>query len=117
MVRTALFSVLTVAGLALPIATATAAPPVVIYPAVAPVYYPPSPVVIGQTWTVRYRTPGLGHWHLYRTYASPYLADLAARGWTVFETSAKTGAKVEEAFLTLAAGILAQDEDDTEDDD
>ena len=44
------------------------------------------------------------------------LADLAARGWTVLETSAKTGAKVEEAFLTLAAGMLAQDEDDTEDD-
>ena len=41
------------------------------------------------------------------------LAQLASRGWTVLETSAKTGEKVEEAFLTLAAGMLkSQDEDD-----
>src|SRR5215207_1277532 len=39
------------------------------------------------------------------------LAQLAARGWTVLETSAKTGEKVEEAFLMLAAGMLkSQDE-------
>jgi len=45
------------------------------------------------------------------------LAELAGRGWTVLETSAKTGEKVEEAFLTLAAGMLkAQDEGDGEDD-
>jgi small GTP-binding protein len=46
------------------------------------------------------------------------LAELTALGWTVLETSAKTGANVEQAFLTLAAGILkTQDEDDVEDDD
>ena len=31
---------------------------------------------------------------------------LKERGWTVLETSAKTGQKVEEAFLTLAGRIL-----------
>ncbi len=46
------------------------------------------------------------------------LAELAARGWIVLETSAKTGEKVEEAFLTLAAGMLKwQEESDGEDDD
>jgi small GTP-binding protein len=46
------------------------------------------------------------------------LAKLAARGWTVLETSAKTGEKVEEAFLTLAASMLnAQNQDGSEDDD
>ncbi len=34
------------------------------------------------------------------------LEELASRGWTVLETSAKTGEKVEEAFLTLARGML-----------
>jgi hypothetical protein len=44
------------------------------------------------------------------------LAELAARGWTVLETSAKTGEKVEEAFLTLAAAMLkVQGDGDDED--
>lgn len=39
------------------------------------------------------------------------LLDLRARGWTVLETSAKTGENVEDAFLTLASAMLkAQDE-------
>ena len=46
------------------------------------------------------------------------LAELSARGWTVLETSAKTGEKVEEAFLRLTAGMLkAQDQGDGEDND
>ena len=46
------------------------------------------------------------------------LAELSARGWTVLETSAKTGEKVEEAFLTLTAAMLkAQNEGGGEDDD
>jgi small GTP-binding protein len=41
------------------------------------------------------------------------LAEPSARGWTVLETSAKTGENVEEAFLTLTAGMLkAQDQGD-----
>lgn len=44
------------------------------------------------------------------------LAEIAARGWTVMETSAKTGEKVEEAFLTLTAAMLKV-QDDGEDDD
>ncbi len=76
MVRTAFLSALTAAGFILPVATANAALPVVIYPSVAPVYYPPA---IVRTWTVRYRSYGLGHWHFYATYASPYAADAAAR--------------------------------------
>src|SRR5579863_9654556 len=45
------------------------------------------------------------------------LAELRALGWTVLETSAKTGANVEEAFLLLTAGILkAQDESGGDDD-
>jgi len=32
--------------------------------------------------------------------------DLAARGWTILETSAKTGEHVEEAFRTLTSRIL-----------
>ncbi len=35
------------------------------------------------------------------------LAELGNRGWPVFKTSAKTGAGVEEAFLTLARRMLA----------
>jgi hypothetical protein len=45
------------------------------------------------------------------------LADLAARGWTVMETSAKTGERVEEAFFTLTAGMLKARDEDGEDDD
>lgn len=33
--------------------------------------------------------------------------DLAAKGWTILETSAKTGAHVEEAFLSLTSRILS----------
>ena len=36
----------------------------------------------------------------------PALAELAERGWPVFKTSAKSGAGVEEAFLTLARGMM-----------
>ena len=40
-------------------------------------------------------------------------SDLRQRGWTVLETSAKTGANVEEAFAQLATGLLAgKDGDD-----
>lgn len=35
------------------------------------------------------------------------LEELAGRGWPAFKTSAKTGAGVEEAFLTLARKMLA----------
>jgi small GTP-binding protein len=35
------------------------------------------------------------------------LADLRARGWTVLETSAKTGENVKEAFLTLTSRMLS----------
>ena len=46
------------------------------------------------------------------------VAGLAARGWTVLETSAKTGENVEEAFLTLAVSMLrAQHTGGDEDDD
>jgi small GTP-binding protein len=49
--------------------------------------------------------------------ADAALAELAARGWIVLETSAKTGERVEEAFLTLATGMLkTQDQGDGEDD-
>lgn len=44
--------------------------------------------------------------------------ELSGRGWGILETSAKTGERVEEAFLTLASGILkAQDDDASEEDD
>ena len=43
--------------------------------------------------------------------------ELTSRGWGILETSAKTGEKVEEAFLTLSSGILkAQDDDASEED-
>ena len=45
------------------------------------------------------------------------LAELAGRGWTVLETSAKTGERVEEAFLKLAKDMLAASEADSEEDD
>jgi small GTP-binding protein len=43
------------------------------------------------------------------------LQELADAGWTILETSAKSGAHVEEAFLTLTSRMLqpqAEDEDD-----
>jgi small GTP-binding protein len=44
-------------------------------------------------------------------------SDLAARGITVLETSAKTGANVETAFAALSTAMLkAQDDDSSEDD-
>ena len=76
MVRTALLSALTAAGLILPTPAAEAAPPVIVYPSVAPVYYPPALIV--QNWTVRYRSYGVGQWHLYGRFANPYTADLVA---------------------------------------
>jgi small GTP-binding protein len=44
-------------------------------------------------------------------------ADLKAAGWTIFETSAKSGQHVEEAFLTLSTRILKAQADDSEDED
>lgn len=44
-------------------------------------------------------------------------ADLAASGWTIFETSAKSGQRVEEAFLTLSTRMLEADDAAAEDDD
>lgn len=45
-------------------------------------------------------------------------ADLTAAGWTLLETSAKSGQHVEEAFRTLSARILkAQDDGSDSDDD
>jgi small GTP-binding protein len=41
-------------------------------------------------------------------------ADLTASGWTIFETSAKSGQHVEEAFLTLSNRILKAQADDSE---
>lgn len=43
------------------------------------------------------------------------LADLGARGWQLFETSAKTGEKVEAAFLTLASLMLKAQEESADD--
>jgi small GTP-binding protein len=42
--------------------------------------------------------------------------EMRAAGWTVLETSAKTGDHVEEAFLTLTDQILKARNDDDEDD-
>jgi small GTP-binding protein len=44
-------------------------------------------------------------------------ADLANAGWTVLETSAKSGEGVEEAFMTLTARMLKAQSDESEDDD
>jgi small GTP-binding protein len=44
------------------------------------------------------------------------LHDAAARGSTVLETSAKTGEKVEQAFLSLTAAMLENHGDSEEDD-
>lgn len=38
----------------------------------------------------------------------PAIEELAARGWTVIKTSAKTGLGVEEAFLTLAENMMEE---------
>jgi hypothetical protein len=46
------------------------------------------------------------------------LSQLAADGWTILETSARTGERVEEAFLTLASSMLkAGNESSSEEDD
>ena len=45
------------------------------------------------------------------------LGDFAARGWSVLETSAKTGENVEVAFLTLTAAMLKAQDEGKEDDD
>jgi small GTP-binding protein len=42
---------------------------------------------------------------------------LADSGWTVLETSAKSGQRVQEAFETLSARILKAQADESEDDD
>lgn len=42
--------------------------------------------------------------------------ELRAAGWTILETSAKTGDHVEEAFLGLTARILQASQDDEDDD-
>ncbi len=45
-------------------------------------------------------------------------SELTARGWIVLETSAKTGERVEEAFLALTSSILkARNDSSSEDDD
>lgn len=45
-------------------------------------------------------------------------SELTATGWTVLETSAKTGEHVEEAFLALTSSILkARNDSSSEDDD
>jgi small GTP-binding protein len=44
-------------------------------------------------------------------------ADLASAGWTVLETSAKSGERVEEAFMTLTSRMLEAQADESEDDD
>jgi small GTP-binding protein len=44
------------------------------------------------------------------------LADLVRRGWTLMETSAKTGERVEEAFMTLSARMLDAGDSEPEDD-
>jgi small GTP-binding protein len=44
-------------------------------------------------------------------------ADLASAGWTILETSAKSGQHVEEAFATLSSRMLQAQADDSEDDD
>ena len=42
----------------------------------------------------------------------PVWNDLRQRGWTILETSAKTGQGVEEAFAQLAASLLKGEDDD-----
>ena len=44
-------------------------------------------------------------------------AELRDSGWTVLETSAKTGQQVEEAFLTLGSRILITQDDKSAEDD
>ncbi len=45
------------------------------------------------------------------------LLDLTARGWNVIETSAKTGDRVDGAFMALAAAMLKAQDEGGEDDD
>jgi small GTP-binding protein len=45
------------------------------------------------------------------------LTQIAGRGWTVLETSAKTGTNVEEAFLSLTDAMLNAPDEALEDDD
>ncbi len=42
--------------------------------------------------------------------------ELAAAGWTILETSAKSGQHVEEAFLTLASRMLKAQDESSDDD-
>jgi small GTP-binding protein len=42
--------------------------------------------------------------------------ELAGRGWTILETSAKTGQNVEEAFSTLASRIVKAQHDESQSD-
>jgi hypothetical protein len=42
--------------------------------------------------------------------------ELTGAGWTVLETSAKSGQHVEEAFLSLASRMLKAQPDDPDDD-
>jgi GTPase SAR1 family protein len=43
------------------------------------------------------------------------LDELSARGWTMLQTSAKTGENVEESFLALARLILEAENQDADD--
>ena len=48
--------------------------------------------------------------------ADTVLAELAGAGWTVIETSAKSGQHVEEAFLSLASRMMKAQEESSDDD-
>jgi hypothetical protein len=43
-------------------------------------------------------------------------AELTGSGWTILETSAKTGQHVEEAFLSLASRMLKAQAENPDDD-
>jgi hypothetical protein len=47
----------------------------------------------------------------------PAFEELADAGWTILETSAKSGAHVEEAFLTLTSRMLHAQAEEEDDDD
>jgi hypothetical protein len=76
MVRTALLSALTAAGLAVPAVTANAAPAVIVYPSGTAVYYAPAPAC--RSWTVLYRSCSREPWRAYRSYESGHNAERAA---------------------------------------